>query len=367
MCTYIHVHVCTQVPEGAISMYVFKLYLSRILGVCEQHSDHDSTESGPLSLHRAQPRLQVGRVLMENLDLGKPGPYIPKFYQECFRLQTASAGARRMQQPLAHLYFLTVLEHLLGEEHPLANMVRAANSVAQLCKSELLVHDQPAQVLLHIELQAVVQLVGKMLAVHLDPSDEAQLGKVQPLIKDINLLLDEAETGGGKVGGHGMVAAVHLLRKLKSSRKFSEMMTTKFEIHCKEINCLRPIHDRLQVRLGCTFTQYVSMYICGVYTHIQYIRMWVYTHTYSIYVGYIHTHTVYIRTCGIYTHTVYICGVYTHAQYICGVYTHTVYMCSIYVHTYTLYTCMWCIYTHIQYICGEYIHIQYIHSVQFGR
>ena len=226
-------------------MCMFKLYLSRILGQCDRQNE-DAMQSGPLALHKHQPRLQVGLVLMEGSQLGEPATYIPTFYQECPPIKPEENSiSKRMQQPLAHLYFLTVLEHLLSEEHQLASMVRAANQISQLCKSK--VEPPHSQVLLHIELQAVVQVIAKSLALHLDPSDQAQLGKVQPLVDNINQLLDSSNTGGGAVGGHGMVLALHMLRKLKSSRKFSELMTKKFEIVCKEMNCLRPIHDRLQV------------------------------------------------------------------------------------------------------------------------
>jgi len=40
-----------------------------------------------------------------------------------------------MQQPLAHLYFLTVLEHLQAEGHKLSALVRTANNISKLCTS----------------------------------------------------------------------------------------------------------------------------------------------------------------------------------------------------------------------------------------
>ena len=226
-------------------MCMFKLYLSRILGQWD-HQNRDAMQSGPLALYKHQPRFEVGKVLMKAPQLGEPAPYIPTFYQECPPIKPEESSiSKRMQQPLAHLYFLTVLEHLLSEKRQLVDMVRAANLILKQCKSQ--VEPPHSQVLLYIELQAVVQVIAKSLALHLDPSDQAQLGKVQPLVGDINQLLDSSSTGGGAVGGHGMVLALHMLRKLKSSRKFSEFMTKKFEIVCKEINCLRPIHQMLQV------------------------------------------------------------------------------------------------------------------------
>lgn len=226
-------------------MCTFKLHLSRILGECDRH-DEDISKSGPLILHQYQLRLQVGQVLMRRLQLGEPGPYIPTFYQECSSIRPEQASlSGRMQQPLAHLYFLTVLEHILSDEQSLANMVRAAGQLSHLCSSG--VSEPSHQVMLQIELQAVLQVIAKLLADLLDASDRVQFVEIEGSIDEINRLFSDPSTGGGDVGGHGMVAALHVLKKLKSSRKFIELMTTKFEIMCKEIKCLRPLHDRLQV------------------------------------------------------------------------------------------------------------------------
>ena len=63
-------------------MHVFKLYLGRILGTCDQFCDDLAFLSGPLLLYYQQPRQLVGNVLMATPDLGPPAPYIPIFYQE---------------------------------------------------------------------------------------------------------------------------------------------------------------------------------------------------------------------------------------------------------------------------------------------
>ena len=188
----------------------------------------------------------MGQVLM-NRHLGEPGPYIPTFYQECSSITPEPASiSMRMQQPLAHLYFLTVLEHILSDEQSLANMVRAAGQLSHLCSSGI--SEPPHQLMLQIELQAVLQVIAKLLAGLLDAADRVQFVEIEGSIEEINRLFSDASTGGDKVGGHGMVVALHLLKKLKSSRKFIELMTTKFEILCKEIKCLRPIHEKLQVQ-----------------------------------------------------------------------------------------------------------------------
>ena len=190
----------------------------------------------------------MGQILMKKPELGDPGPYIPTFYQECASIQPVPDSlSGRMQQPLAHLYFVTVLEHLLSDDQSLANMVRAAGTLAHSCTSGGL---EPAQqVMLQIEVQAVLQVIARLLAKLLDSSDQVQFVEIEGSINEINRLFNDVNTGGGRVGGHGMVLTLHLLKILKSSRKFVDLMTTKFETLCKEIECLRPIHDKLQVRI----------------------------------------------------------------------------------------------------------------------
>ena len=80
-------HTCSsqipQLPQEAISMSVFKLYLGHILGSCEQCVDKVAALSGPLQLYHHQPRSQVGCTLMATPHLGLPAPYIPTFYLRC--------------------------------------------------------------------------------------------------------------------------------------------------------------------------------------------------------------------------------------------------------------------------------------------
>ena len=70
-------------------MSIFKLYLGRILGSCDQQ-DESALLSGPLQLYDHKPRSQIGSVLMAASDLGSPAPYIPTFYQECCFIGTTA-------------------------------------------------------------------------------------------------------------------------------------------------------------------------------------------------------------------------------------------------------------------------------------
>ena len=89
-----------------------------------------------------------------------------------------------MQQPLAHLYFLTVLEHLMTQQWLLSGFVRLANSISEMCSSpEVCDRDK---VLLWIELQAVVQVIAQNVPHHLDPSKQDNIVQFNPLREDIN-------------------------------------------------------------------------------------------------------------------------------------------------------------------------------------
>ena len=225
------------------------MYLSRLLGECDSKNE-DPAMCGPLLLHQFHPRLQVGQMLMSRGALGDPGPYIPTFYQECPAISPEQASlGRRMQQPLAHLYFLTVLEHVLEEPKSLADVVKAGRELSYLVN--LRPSDLAQHALLQIEFQAVLQVIAKLLAELLsEEPKEGQFIDLNNNINAINQLFGDVTTGGGKVGGHGMVVALHLLKAFKSSRKFIELMTTKFDT-CKDIMCLVPVQKRLQV---CFYT-----------------------------------------------------------------------------------------------------------------
>lgn len=51
---------------------------------------------------------------------------------------------------------------------------------------------------------------------------------------------------------HGMVLSLHLLKVLNSSRNFVDIMTSKNYMYSAliNINCLKTIHEQLQVSLG---------------------------------------------------------------------------------------------------------------------
>lgn len=95
-----------------------------------------------------------------------------------------------------------------------------------------------------------------------------------------NRLLDDVETGGGDTQGHGMVLALHLVKHLKSFRKFSELLTKKYHAICNWLRCLHPFHEQITVstcvsmedKAGCvcTWHHFVAFAICSYcLVHIQ--------------------------------------------------------------------------------------------------
>ena len=88
-----------------------------------------------------------------------------------------------------------------------------------------------------------------------------------------NRLLDDVKTGGGDTQGHGMVLALHLVKHLKSFRKFSELLTKKYHAICDWLNCLHPFHEQITVstcvsmedKAGCvcTWHHFVAFAICS--------------------------------------------------------------------------------------------------------
>ena len=65
----------------------------------------------------------------------------------------------------------------------------------------------------------------------------------------LNRLLDDVKMGGGNMQGHGMVLALHMVKQLKSYRKFSELMTKKYDSLCRWLHCLKPFHEQIDVSL----------------------------------------------------------------------------------------------------------------------
>ena len=215
--------------QGSITLSIFKMSLSQILGKCNKNDS-----SNPLALHENFPRIEVGKVIMRMPDLGEPTHYIPTFYHIC-RLNKLPSSSR-MQQPLAHLYFLTVFEHLLNREQSFPSLVRVSKKLSNDCCSGVA---ESNQVVLQIELQAALQVITKRIAVIVQTSEICTL---TDSINDVNQLFNNSN-----LLGHGMVVALHLHKCLKSSRKFVELMTSKYDARCNAITCLQAIHDRLKV------------------------------------------------------------------------------------------------------------------------
>ena len=96
-----------------------------------------------------------------------------------------------MQQPLCHLYFLTVMEHLQSKQNSdgyprqqnhLSVLVRSAASL----QSNLETAEGGEAVLLWVELQAVIQVLIHQFVKYLDPAQPHRLGDYQLVADDLN-------------------------------------------------------------------------------------------------------------------------------------------------------------------------------------
>lgn len=162
-----------------------------------------------------------------------------------------------MEQPLAHLYFLTVFEHLMNKPYKFFQLTRLASNISTICTSEPT--SNAAKAVLYIELQAVIQVTAQRLALHLDPSQPKKFEDIASVFKDLNKLMESKATGGGNGGGHEMVVALHLLKMLKSSRRFTDLFLKKYETMFLGIECLKPFYERSKVR----YTQVHSTDVCS--------------------------------------------------------------------------------------------------------
>ena len=151
-----------------------------------------------------------------------------------------------MQQPLAHLYFLTVLEQITSESHKIATLLRKFEEIHQQCTS-LDTYDRD-KVILWIELQAVTQVVAQQLALHLDPS-KPEHQEVVSLLVEINKIMDDKSTGGGSGGGHGMVVTLHLYKLYNSSCQFRANFLRLYQAVFHDIKCLQPFHGQLKASI----------------------------------------------------------------------------------------------------------------------
>ena len=133
----------------------------------------------------------------------------------------------------------------MSKPYKLSGLVRMASNISNLCASPSTCDRD--RVILWIELQAVIQVVAQQLALHLDPSEPEKIGEVLSIGDDLNRLMDDASTGGGKDGGHGMVIALHLYKLLKSSRRFTDLFVKKYDSVIRGINCLEPFYEQLKV------------------------------------------------------------------------------------------------------------------------
>ena len=180
-----------------------------------------------------------------------------------------------MQQPLAHLYFLTILEYLndLSETYPFPDLVQTATSMFDACSAA---NTSPKEkLILYIELQAVIQVIAKHLAKFLDPSEPAKIAKIYISRDAVNMLMDDESTGGGNNGGHGIAVAHHIKMLLSSPFEFTDTFLKKYDavFRGSGINCLEAFVEQLKVQV--IYLRFVMYAMAILYTnyHIVEIRV----------------------------------------------------------------------------------------------
>ncbi len=97
-----------------------------------------------------------------------------------------------MQQPLCHLYFLTVMEHLLAKQNSEAFLHQQHSHLAGLVRMAATIHTSletavgGEAVLLWVELQAVTQVLMQQLTHYMDPSQKQKLVEIHQISDDVN-------------------------------------------------------------------------------------------------------------------------------------------------------------------------------------
>ena len=155
-----------------------------------------------------------------------------------------------MQQPLAHLYFLTVLEHLMSKPYKLPILVKMASIISCLCASPCTCDRD--KVFLWIEYQAHVQVIAKQLAVSLATG---KYQDVSNILEDINSILTPDDPSyGGK--GHGVMVVFHFFKQWDSIRMIQQQCAKLHEVIPQDLKCLHPFRTDFQASI------YFQLIIC---------------------------------------------------------------------------------------------------------
>lgn len=96
-----------------------------------------------------------------------------------------------MQQPLCHLYFLLVMEHVWSKYHDsqTSQLSALTRSVCNIQNELDATTAEEEQVLMNIELQAVIQMLIQCLATHLVPKGGHGKSDYHLILEDINKLV----------------------------------------------------------------------------------------------------------------------------------------------------------------------------------
>ena len=156
----------------------------------------------------------------------------------------------RMQQPLAHLYFLTVLEHLMSKHYQMSNLLTLATNISSLCTSPP-TSDQD-RVILWIELQALIQLIAKELAVFLATENCLE---ISTNLDSLNSILTPEHHS--KYGGEVIREMVffHLFKQCDSIGMFQAKCAKLHEVIPEDLKCLQPFNSESQASIYTNMLQ----------------------------------------------------------------------------------------------------------------
>ena len=108
----------------------------------------------------------------------------------------------------------------------------------------------------------------QQVTLYLDPSEPS---KIRQLAREVNIILDDPATGGGACKGHAFVLALHLLKHLKSFKKFTDLLTVQFDAVYRGITCLKQFCVELKVVCVCECVCVcVCVCVCLAITFVTY-------------------------------------------------------------------------------------------------
>jgi hypothetical protein len=199
-------------PFHGLSQEVIGHMLGMIL------TPHTSSEdlAVPLEIFHHQTRKLVGAELMRTAVPGEVGPYVPPVYRNMLRI--SATADPRMTQLLADLYFNSTLEQLervTPKETSFVAVIGDLQNVLKHIQNSFLIPE--LQILLRIELQAMMQMLLKKVAQGLADKQQQQnvIDSAIGIEDYIEGTIMDCNSDGREAAGHKLVLMKHLYKDLQ--------------------------------------------------------------------------------------------------------------------------------------------------------